>query len=153
MSAEANKALAREFMERAFSTGDLAVIDEQLAPDGVDHQEPPGTDFVVHLKQVVTALRTAFPDLHFEIHHMVAEGDIVAFNSTMTGTHTGTLSVPTATLRVPGLPPTGKKISVVHMHFVRMVDGRATDLWHVWDTPTMLRQLGVMPQPQQARPA
>jgi predicted ester cyclase len=146
MSVESNKALAREFMERAFNSGDLSVIDEQHAPESIDHQEPLGTDFVAHLKAVVTGLRTAFPDLHFEIHHMVGEGDIVAFHSTMTGTHAGMLRAP----NMPPVPPTGKPISVVHMHFVRFVDGKGTDLWHVWDSPTMLRQLGVTPQ---ARPA
>jgi predicted ester cyclase len=145
-------ALVLEFMERSFNQGDLSVIDEQAAPDGVDHQEPPGTNFAAHLKEVVMALRTGFPDLHFEIHHILADGEIVAFHSTMTGTHTGTLSIPGTALRVPGLPPTGRKVSVAHMHFVRMVDGKSTDLWHVWDTPTMLRQLGVVPAPQ-ARPA
>ncbi len=149
MSAEANETLTREFIERAFNSGDLSVIDEQLDPNGIDHQEPPGTDYIKHVKEVVTGLRTAFPDLHFEIHQMVSNDEIVAFHSTMTGTHIGTLRVP----NMPPVPPTGKKISVVHMHFIRYVDGKSMDLWHVWDTPTMLRQLGVMPQPQQARPA
>ncbi len=148
MSTQANKALTWEFMERAFNQGDLSVIDEQHTVDAIDHQEPLGTDFVIHLKQVVTGMRTAFPDLHFEIHHMVAEGDIVAFHSTMTGTHTGMLHIP----NVPPIPPTGKPISVVHMHFVSYFNGKGHDLWHVWDTPTLMRQLGVTPRPQ-ARPA
>ncbi len=148
MSAEANKALTLEFMERAFNQGDLSVIDEQHAVDAIDHQEPLGTDFIAHLKQVVTGMRTAFPDLHFEIHHIVAEGDIVAFHSTMTGTHTGMLQIP----NVLPIPATGKPISVVHMHFLSYVNGKGHDLWHVWDTPALMRQLGVMPQPQ-ARPA
>ena len=148
MSAAANMALAREFMERAFNQGDLSVIDEQHSADTIDHQEPLGTDFIIHLKQVVTGLRTAFPDLHFEIHHMVADDEIVAFHSTMTGTHTGMLHIP----NVPPIPPTGKSISVAHMHFVSYINGRGHDLWHVWDTPALMRQLGVMPQPQ-GRPA
>lgn len=146
MSPEENKALCVEFMERAFNRGDLSVIDEQLAPDGVDHQEPLGTDFISHLKEVVTQLRTAFPDLHFEIHHIVGEGEIVAFRSTMTGTHLGMLNKGGVSL-----PATGRKAAVAHMHFVRMVNGKATDLWHVWDMPDMLRQLGVMPE-QSAKP-
>jgi len=85
-------------------------------------------------------LRTAFPDLHFEIHEMLAERDLVAFRSTMTGTNRGSFQ---------GRPPTGKQVSVAHMHFVRLVDGKTTDLWHVWDTAGLMRQLGaVAPQPQ-----
>ena len=150
MTPEQNIQLAREFIQRSFNQGDLSVIDEQVAPDGVDHQEALGTDFAQHLKQVVSAMRFAFPDLHFEIHHILADGEIVAFHSTMTGTHLGALRLP----NMPPLPATGKSISVRHMHFLRMVNGKVMDLWHVWDTPTLMRQLGVLPQmPQQARPA
>lgn len=147
MDTERNKKISREVLERAFNQGDLSVIDAYIAPDGVDHQEPPGTDFVAHLKQVVTAMRTAFPDLHFELHEMVAEGEIVAFRSTMTGTQTGMFNL------VPGrsLPPSGKAVSVPHMHFVRIVDGKTTDLWHVWNIPMMLQQLGAAPAPMASR--
>lgn len=139
METESNKAIVRAVMERAFNQGDLSVIDDYMALGAVDHQEAPGTDFSSHLKHVVRALRAAFPDLHFEIHAMLAEGDIVAFHSTMTGTHNGTLSV------MPGqaIPPTGRAVAVQHMHFVQFADGKGSDLWHLWDVPQMMRQLGV----------
>src|SRR5690242_15722571 len=120
MDTARNEAIAREFMERAFHQGDLSVIEETNAPNGIDHQEPPGTDLIAHLKQVVVGMRTAFPDLHFEIHELLAERDIVAFRSTMTGTHLGTLNI------VPGrsLAATGRKVTVPHMYFLRFVDGK-----------------------------
>jgi steroid delta-isomerase-like uncharacterized protein len=133
MTPETNKALVRQFMERAFNEGDLTIVDAALTQDGIDHQEPLGTNFATHLKAVITMLRTAFPDLHFEIHDMLAEGELVAFRSTMTGTHRGPFQ---------GLPPTGKPISVAHMHFVHLVEGKTSDLWHVWDTAGLMRQLG-----------
>jgi steroid delta-isomerase-like uncharacterized protein len=139
MTTETNKALTRQFMERAFNEGNLAIVDEALAQDGIDHQEPLGTNFVTHLKEVITMLRTAFPDLHFEIHAMLAEGELVAFRSTMTGTHRGPFQ---------GLLPTGKQISVAHMHFVRFVNGKTSDLWHVWDMAGLMRQLGTVAAPR-----
>jgi steroid delta-isomerase-like uncharacterized protein len=140
METETNKAFVRNFMERAFNEGDLAIVDETHAPGAIDHQEPVGTNFGTHLKAVITMLRTAFPDLRFEIHEMLAEGDIVAFRSTMTGTHRGLFQ---------GLPPTGKPISIAHMHFVRLQEGKTTDLWHVWDVAGLMRQLGAAaPRPQ-----
>ncbi len=147
MGTTRNEAIVREFMERAFHQGDLSVIEETNAPDGIDHQEPPGTDLIAHLHQVITAMRTAFPDLHFEIHDMLAEGDIVAFRSTMTGTHLGPLNF------VPGrsLPATGRRVSVPHMHFLRIVDGKTTDLWHLWNVPMMMQQLGVAAVPETNR--
>jgi predicted ester cyclase len=144
MDTERNKFIAREVMERAFNQGDVSAVDEYTDPNGIDHQEPPGTDFIAHVKYAVQGMRSAFPDLHFEIHDMLAEGDIVAFRSTMTGTHLGTLDL------MPGraLPATGRKVAVPHMHFVRIVDGKTTDLWHIWNIPMMMAQLGVTPEPQ-----
>jgi steroid delta-isomerase-like uncharacterized protein len=80
-------------------------------------------------------------ELHFEIPDLLAEGELVAFRSTMTGTHRGPFQ---------GLPPTGKSISVAHVRFVRVVEGKTSDLWHVWDTAGLMRQLGTAaaPQPQ-----
>lgn len=146
MSPQEADTFVHKWMDRMFNQGDLSAVDEGLAPGAVDHQEPPGTDFNRHLKQAITALRTAFPDLHFEINHVAANGDMVAFHSTMTGTHLGMMQLP----HVPPVPPTGKKVSVQHMHFLRVVDGKGYELWHVWETLIMLRQLGVLPQPQQA---
>lgn len=141
MDTELNRKLTREVLERGFNQGDLTVFDTHMDPAGIDHQEPPGTDLIAHLKEVVSRLRTAFPDLQFEIHDMVAEGEIVAFRSTMTGTHSGVFDMG------PGryLPATGRQVSVPHMHFVRVVDGKTTDLWHLWNLPMMMQQLGGQP--------
>src|SRR5260370_40401085 len=141
---EANKAAALALIERGFNHGELNVVDEQIAPGAIDHQEALGTEFISHLKEVILGLRTAFPDLKFEVHAILADGGLVAFRSTMTGTHRGPLSVGPGR----GLPATGRTVSVPHMHFVRIAHGKALDLWHLWDTPQMLRQLGVMPDPR-----
>ena len=139
MSARELKAKTLEGFERMFNQGDLAYVDETIDPAGTDHQEPLGTEFVAHLKDVITAMREAFPDLRFEVHDVLAEGDIVATRSTMTGTHRGRFMMgPLA-----ALPPTGKQVAVPHMHFFRYKDGRVVDLWHVWDVMKLMRQLGV----------
>ena len=44
----------------------------------------------------------AFPDCHFEIVEMIAEGDLVATPYTFKGTHTGDLM---------GIAPTGKQVT------------------------------------------
>jgi steroid delta-isomerase-like uncharacterized protein len=139
MTEDQFKALTLEGFEQMFNGGDLDYIDRAIAADAIDHQEPPGTDFRAHLKEVVAVLRTAFPDLHFEVHEILASGDVVACRSTMTGTHTGPLNIgPMA-----GLPITGARVEVPHMHFFRYdADGRVTDLWHTWNTLLLARQLG-----------
>jgi steroid delta-isomerase-like uncharacterized protein len=139
MTSEQLRALTLEGFELMFNNGDLDYLEQAIAPGAVDHQEPEGTDFVAHLKEVITTLRTAFPDLHFEVHEILAEDGIVACRSTMTGTHEGPLNIgPMA-----ALPVTGARIEVPHMHFFRYdPQGRVTDLWHVWDTLLLARQIG-----------
>jgi predicted ester cyclase len=42
-----------------------------------------------------------------------------------------------------GLPISGAHVEVAHMHFFRYDDdGRVTDLWHVWNTLALARQIG-----------
>lgn len=139
MTADQLKALTIEGFERMFNNGELDYVEHGTAPEAVDHQEPEGTDFVAHLKEVIVTLRTAFPDLRFEVDEILAEGPIVACRSTMTGTHQGPLNIgPMA-----ALPVTGGRIEVPHMHFFRYDEqGRLTDLWHVWNTLLLARQLG-----------
>ncbi len=139
MTAEELKARTLEGFERMFNQGDLDYVDNSLAPSAVDHQEPEGTDFAAHLKNVISTLRTAFPDLRFDVHQLICEDDTVACRSTMSGTHQGPLRIgPLANLAV-----NGTSVEVAHMHFFRYdPDGRLTDLWHVWNTLALARQLG-----------
>ena len=75
MTTQELKARTREGFERMFNQGDLDYVDSALAPGAVDHQEPDGTDFAAHLKNVISTLRTAFPDLRFNVHQIICEGE------------------------------------------------------------------------------
>ena len=134
---ERNKALTLRGFEEMFNRGDLSVVDELVAERGEDHQEAPRTDFAAYLKDVIKKLRAAFPDLRFEVNDIVAEGDMVAARSTMTGTHEGRFEI--GPFRDIG--PTGRRVEWKHMHFFRWVDGKNTDLWHLMDTPGLMQQL------------
>jgi predicted ester cyclase len=139
MTAQELKALTLEGFERMFNQGDVDYAAKAIAPGAVDHQEPEGTDFLAHLLHVIATLRAAFPDLRFDVHELVCEADVVACRSTMTGTHQGPLRIgPMASLAV-----NGTRVEVPHMHFFRYDDqGRVTNLWHVWNTLALARQLG-----------
>ncbi len=138
---ECDKAGFRRMYEEGLNRGILAVAEEVIAPDCLDHEAHPGGDRGPEsMRTLITMLRTAFPDLHFAIEELVAEGDTVAGRLTMSGTHDGPLM---------GIPPTGRSVRQNHMHFVRFRDGKAIEHWGVRDDLSMMRQLGVIPRPEE----
>jgi predicted SnoaL-like aldol condensation-catalyzing enzyme len=86
MSTEENKAVVRRIWEEILNKGDLALVDEIIATNYVGHgpggQEVKGSE---GLKQLFTMYLNAFPDLHFTIEDMVAEGDKVVCHVTGQG--------------------------------------------------------------------
>lgn len=134
---EANKELVRRFVKGAQEGGDMALVDECVAADFVDHSAigglPPNRDGV---KLFFTAFRTAFPDVKITIHDQIAEGDKVVTRKTLAGTHRGDFM---------GIPPTGRPISLQVIDVLRVVGGKITDHWTVVDQMGLLQQLGVIP--------
>lgn len=147
MSVEQNKRAVVRVFEEAFNQGRLSVIDETVVDGAVDHQHPHEPSFAEHLKDVVRAMRTAFPDLHFELTELIGEGDWVAAHSIMTGTNTGELRrpLPIAPQAPAAMPPTGRPVRVAHMHMIRLQNGRSAELLHLMDTMAMAGQLGLLP--------
>ena len=138
MSTEANKAQFRRTYEEMFNQGNLANVDELIAPDCINHEVPPGMNNrgPESARQVVMMLRTAFPDLHFTIEELVAEGNTVAARVTLSGTHLGPFM---------GMAPTGRSLRQAQVHFVRFRDGKGIEHRAVRDDLGMMQQLGVIP--------
>ncbi len=135
---EENKAQFRRTYEEMFNQGNLAVADELIAPDCINHEVPPGMNNrgPEAMRQVVMMLRTAFPDLHGTIEELVAEGDTVACRVSMSGTHLGSFM---------GIAPTGRSFRQAQMHFMRFRDGKGIEHRAVRDDLGMMQQLGVIP--------
>ena len=117
MSTEENKALARRLIEEAWNQGNLATVDELLAPD-----QPPSRELY---KQYIVRTRTAFPDFHATIEEQVAEGDLVVTRWSVQGTHQGMFR---------GHSPTGKQMAVTGIVIDRIVDSKAVEGWMELDT-------------------
>jgi steroid delta-isomerase-like uncharacterized protein len=140
MSVEENKALMRRIFE-VFNTGNMAVADEVIAADVVDHQAPPGiAPGRAGFKQLITVFRNAFPDIQMTIVDLIADGDKVVARSTMRGTHRGEFM---------GIPPTGKQFTATSIDIVRFAGGKGVEHWGNSDDLGMLQQLGVIPTPGQ----
>jgi steroid delta-isomerase-like uncharacterized protein len=132
MDTEAHKAIVQRYIE-IYNTGNLAIADEILSPDFVDHLHPNRAPGPGPVKDEVSGFRTAFPDAHATIEQMIAEDDSVAFRFVLNGTHQGDFSV---------FPPTGKRVVLTGMDFVRIVDGKMVELWSSQDTLSWVQQLG-----------
>ena len=142
MSTEQNKALAYRYYAEFNKQTYLALFDEVCAPDLVWHDAPPGiSPDLAGMKQMHTALLTAFPDLHATVDDLVAEGDKVVVRATLRGTHQGEFM---------GIPPTGKEVTVRGIAICRFVGGKEVEHWGLASELSLLQQLGAVPQLAQA---
>ena len=86
---------------------------------------------------------TAFPDMHFEVHSVLAQGDQVFTHWTMRGTHTERLA--TATGKT--IPPTRRSATVTGILLAEVRDGKIMREHWYWDQLSLMDQLGIMEQP------
>src|SRR5215208_656593 len=75
-------------------------------------------------KQSLNALFTAFPDIHANIEHIVAENDLVVVFLNFTGTHKGEFQ---------GMPSTNKKINIRSADLYKIEDEMIVGHWDVVD--------------------
>lgn len=114
----------------------MAVIDELCATDFVWHPST-GEDIggLKDFKYNTSEVYSAFPDLHFTLDDMVAEGDKVAVRWTITGTHKGGFM---------GIPPTNKEVTSWGIEIYRIAGGKFVELWERFDDFGFMKQLGLV---------
>jgi predicted ester cyclase len=121
------------------NNGNFGLLNELTTPDFVDHSPQSGVAPTREgLKLSLTALKTAFPDLHYTIEDSIVCGDQVVHRLSATGTMTGEFM---------GIPATDKRATWTEIHIGRGVNGRLTEHWAVFDQLGMLVQLGIVPAP------
>jgi predicted ester cyclase len=88
----ANKELVRRHVEELWNRRDLAVAEELMAEDYLEHAvapfgqaEPGRVDGPVAMRRTAEWLLAQFPDLHMRIEAIIAEGDMVAYESSRRG--------------------------------------------------------------------
>ena len=134
MSTEQNKAVVSRFMTEVLVGGNIALVDELLAPNYVNR----GTGTGREATKAVFATLSALPGLRLQIENLVAEGDAVVARFTMEGTHTGSLM---------GEPPSGKKISARGLTYYGLANGQIVED-DPMTTPNLVELLGI-PMPAQ----
>ena len=117
---------------------DLNGFGAMLSDDFVEHEAAPGLPPTKEgVLQFFAMIRAGFPDLRFEPELVLVDGDTAAAYFRFTGTQSGEFM---------GIPPTGKSVDVHGVDLVRFGDdGISHEHWGVFDSMTMMQQLGIAP--------
>jgi len=140
MLTEQNKTVVRRFIEN-FNKQDVETLPRDFADDYVlDFPGGPTGQGREGIRQATSSFMAAFPDLHFSIDDLFAEGDRVAWRWTMTGTHKGNLGP---------FPASGKLVRLSGISLLRLCEGKIMEDKVRADMVGLLQQIGVIPAPGQ----
>jgi predicted ester cyclase len=128
---EENKAMVHRMVEGINAGVEEATVDELFAPRAARR-----------VKRLFAEFRTAFPDWQEELVQLVAEGNTVAGRFRCSGTHLGEFL---------GEAPTGKRMEVEEVFFLRSEGGRFVDFWGLEDSMGRMQQLGLLPSRRSRR--
>ena len=102
----------------SFYTSTIKVNDVPMGPAGVAAQFAP--------------LFSAFPDWHWEMRHLVVDGDYIALHFTVTGTHRGSFQ---------GIKATGRRVTTVEFTLYRLEDDKFAEVWDLTDMDAVMRMI------------
>jgi len=140
---EENKVLARRSWE-IVAEGSLDTLEDTLeevyADDLVLHEPDEDVRGIGGLKQFVSMIRSALPDLRITLENEIAEGDKVVSRWRAQGTHQGELM---------GIAPTGNQVRITGITIHRIEDGKIVEEWENWDALGMMQQIGAVPSPEE----
>jgi len=131
--AAANKALVAKFYSDVFVNWDRALVDELLSKDFRSHDWPAdartGPDGFWDFYDGVLA---AFPDTHYVVDDLIAEGDRVVVHWRLLATQQGEFY---------GMPPTAAPISLQGIAIYRVANGKLMERWVVYDLHGLIQQV------------
>ena len=128
-------ALAEAYFD-AFNAGDADALGALLASDYTHHGAVVADqDREVQMERLLT-YRAAFPDGHYDVQDVFADGDLVVARFV----YTGTLQAPYA-----GVEPAGQPVAVRGVHIHRIACGKIVETWNNGDGLGLLRQIGALP--------
>jgi predicted ester cyclase len=138
-----NIEIVRESIRVVWNEGQLDRIGQFYSEKFQAHYPPIGPSWGEGrdgLRNIVELMRTWFPDYTENIEDIHAVEDRVFVRMRNTGTNTGTLPITSA--------PTNKAFEVADFLHIRMEGGKIAEQWGLFDTFTMLMQLGLLQLPQ-----
>lgn len=133
--------IVRGFIEEVLNQGRLDLADRFFWGDMVEQVPFPGQGPGIEgLKDVVRAMRVAFPDMCWHVEEQLTEGDRVLTRFEWTGTHRGEFL---------GVSATGRSVKVWGMVIDRFQGDRIKETRLIMDTLGLMAQLGAVPAPGQ----
>jgi predicted ester cyclase len=100
--------------------------------------------------KILEDIRTRTPDIHFTVEEIVAVGENVIVRGEYSGTHLVIAQLPVDGGLLVGVPPTGKKFVVQHIHSFKLKHGLITEHRATRDDLGMMIQLGLINPPHRA---
>jgi steroid delta-isomerase-like uncharacterized protein len=135
-----SKSIIHRVLDEGFNQGNLAIVDQLVAPNSINHHSSWGTPTNrMGLKQLIAMFRTAFPDLSCKVEDEITQDNKVAAHWKMRGTHKGIFL---------GNRPTSKPIVVQGLIYVCIENEQIIESWLMIDQMSVLQQLGLVPPPR-----
>jgi predicted ester cyclase len=129
-----NKERARQLTEELYNLRRLDRITEYIAQDFVDRSQGAPEDAVgpAFVRAQAEASFQTFPDLRFDILHLVADGDMVVVHWKATGSDS----------KNPDAAGKPKPLTLNGHSLYRMRDGKVVEAWDISDRLSPLLQRG-----------
>lgn len=132
-----NKARVAAFLDRVLSAGEISTTGEYFHEGMVEEVPFPGQGpGLSGLKDTLTGLRVAFPDMRWTVQEQMAEDTRVMTRFVWEGTHRGPFL---------GMPPTQRAVSVWGMVIDRFDGPKIQSTRIIMDTLGLMQQLGALP--------
>jgi len=138
---EQNKALVNRMYEAA-NERDFEAYKEVVAPEYAWYVPSRNTESISRegSMEFVREMFDAFPDCHWSIEDLIAEGNIVVSRFIFRGTHEG---------EYQGIPATGNKIEISGFMMTRIENGKLVEDKEEVDQLGFMQQLGMELKPKE----
>ena len=140
MNVEANKAAVREFFTAIDQAQSMAPLDRFVAPSYVSHFPGAPPMNLEGTKGYGDAFFAACPGLRHSVGPIIGEGDEVAAQLVIRGTHTRPFQTPAGPI-----PPAGRSFELHVMNWYRFAQGKLVEQRVAFDMMGFLQQIGAMP--------
>jgi steroid delta-isomerase-like uncharacterized protein len=132
-SPDRNKQFVQTLYQDCINSGRLDLLDDLIS---IEFAAPGGQRGPSGFAGNVQELRTGFPDIHFTLEDLIAEGDRVVVRWKWEGTHRGSFR---------GLPPSQKHVNNTGIAIYQFDDGKIVRAWVETDRLGALQQIGAVP--------